>query len=123
MSLIVNNKCLFYSLFLGLQRYNILFYSTKICIDFLNIDFCVGHPVWCSTIRQDPRRSLPSGLCRGHTQHQAEIDAIINNPAPPDFENTIVAYDQAGALMSKYQPGIWWLAWCRNQSPLAGNCP
>jgi peptidyl-dipeptidase Dcp len=34
-------------------------------------------------------------------QHKAEIDAIINNPEEPTFENTIVAYDQAGELMSK----------------------
>jgi peptidyl-dipeptidase Dcp len=37
-------------------------------------------------------------------QHQADIDAIINNPATPDFENTIVAYDQAGALMRRISP-------------------
>ncbi len=34
-------------------------------------------------------------------QHKEEIDAIINNTEAPDFENTIVAYDNAGALMSK----------------------
>jgi peptidyl-dipeptidase Dcp len=37
----------------------------------------------------------------GIRQHQAEIDAIINNTEEPDFENTIVAYDQAGELLSK----------------------
>ena len=34
-------------------------------------------------------------------QHKAEIDAIINDPDAPTFENTIVAYDQSGELMSK----------------------
>jgi len=34
-------------------------------------------------------------------QHKAEIEAIINIPEEPTFENTIVAYDQAGELMSK----------------------
>jgi peptidyl-dipeptidase Dcp len=34
-------------------------------------------------------------------QHKAEIDAIIANTDEPTFENTIVAYDQAGELMSK----------------------
>jgi peptidyl-dipeptidase Dcp len=34
-------------------------------------------------------------------QHKAEIDAIINNPATPDFDNTIVAYDNAGELLSR----------------------
>jgi peptidyl-dipeptidase Dcp len=30
----------------------------------------------------------------------AEIDAIVNNPAEPDFKNTILAYDTAGDLLS-----------------------
>ena len=34
-------------------------------------------------------------------EHNKEIDAIINNPAAPDFENTIVALDNAGGLFSR----------------------
>jgi peptidyl-dipeptidase Dcp len=34
-------------------------------------------------------------------QHKAEIEGIINNNATPDFENTIVAYDNAGALLGR----------------------
>lgn len=34
-------------------------------------------------------------------QHKAEIEAIINNPEAPTFENTILAFDKAGSLMSK----------------------
>ena len=34
-------------------------------------------------------------------QHKIEIEAIINNPESPDFENTIVAYDNAGELLSR----------------------
>ena len=30
----------------------------------------------------------------------AEIDAIVNNPAAPDFKNTILAYDTAGDQLS-----------------------
>ena len=37
-------------------------------------------------------------------QHNAEIDAIVNSKKKPTFENTIVAYDKAGALMSKVRP-------------------
>lgn len=32
--------------------------------------------------------------------HKAEIEAIVNNPEVPDFENTIEAYDNAGELLS-----------------------
>jgi len=34
-------------------------------------------------------------------QHKEEIDAIINNPEEPSFENTIVAYDQAGSMLRR----------------------
>ncbi len=33
--------------------------------------------------------------------HNQEIDAIVNNPEAPDFENTILALDNAGSLLSK----------------------
>ncbi|MDP2424554.1 MAG: M3 family metallopeptidase [Bacteroidales bacterium] len=38
------------------------------------------------------------------TQNKAEINAIINNPEPPDFINTIVAFGNAGILMRKVSP-------------------
>lgn len=37
----------------------------------------------------------------GMKQHNAEIDAIINNPEEPNFENTIVALDTCGRLLDK----------------------
>jgi peptidyl-dipeptidase Dcp len=37
----------------------------------------------------------------GIRQHRADIDEIINNTEAPTFENTIVAYDNAGALLRK----------------------
>jgi peptidyl-dipeptidase Dcp len=40
----------------------------------------------------------------GIRQHKEEIEAIINNPDEPDFENTIAAYDDAGALLRKISP-------------------
>ncbi len=35
------------------------------------------------------------------SQHKAEIEAIVENPEAPDFENTIVAYDDAGELLTR----------------------
>lgn len=32
--------------------------------------------------------------------HKAEIETIVNNSAPPDFENTIVAFDRSGELLN-----------------------
>jgi peptidyl-dipeptidase Dcp len=37
----------------------------------------------------------------GMKQNTKEIDAIINNPKAPTFENTIVALEDAGKLLSK----------------------
>ncbi|TVQ20122.1 MAG: M3 family peptidase [Bacteroidetes bacterium] len=37
-------------------------------------------------------------------QHQAEIDAIVDNAEAPTFENTIAAYDQAGSMLRRISP-------------------
>ena len=37
----------------------------------------------------------------GMKEEDAEIDAIINNPAEPDFENTIAALDKTGKLLGR----------------------
>lgn len=36
-------------------------------------------------------------------QEETEIQAIINNPEAPDFENTIVALDRSGSLLEKVE--------------------
>ncbi len=37
----------------------------------------------------------------GMAEHRAEVDAIIGNPEPPTFENTIVALELAGQLLNR----------------------
>ena len=37
----------------------------------------------------------------GIAEQNADIQAIIDNPEAPDFENTIAALDRSGALLSK----------------------
>ena len=37
-------------------------------------------------------------------QHQAEINAIVDNAEAPTFENTITAYDQAGSMLRRISP-------------------
>lgn len=39
-------------------------------------------------------------ILEGIAKHQAEIDAIANNPQPATFENTILAMENAGELLS-----------------------
>jgi len=41
---------------------------------------------------------------KGIKEQQAEVDAIVNNQAIPTFENTIVAYEKSGELLSKVSP-------------------
>ncbi len=47
-----------------------------------------------------PEHYMPAFI-EAMAAEKAEIDAIVNNPEAPTFENTIVAYDNTGALLSK----------------------
>jgi peptidyl-dipeptidase Dcp len=40
-------------------------------------------------------------MLEGMEQQRAEIDAIVNNPEPPSFENTIEAMETSGELLTK----------------------
>ena len=37
---------------------------------------------------------------RAIAEHNAEIEAIVNNPDAPTFENTLLAYDRSGVMLS-----------------------
>ena len=37
----------------------------------------------------------------GMTQQDAEVDTIANNPEPPTFDNTIVAFERSGQLLTR----------------------
>src|ERR1041385_7220355 len=41
------------------------------------------------------------GFEEGMKQQLAEIDTIANNPAPPTFENTIVAMEKSGRMLDR----------------------
>jgi peptidyl-dipeptidase Dcp len=47
-----------------------------------------------------PEHYMPAYI-KAMEVHSAEIDAITSNPEPATFENTIVAYDEAGELLSR----------------------
>jgi peptidyl-dipeptidase Dcp len=49
-----------------------------------------------------PEHFLPA-IKEGISQNRREIDAIVNNPQPPTFANTIEALEDAGELLSKVQ--------------------
>lgn len=42
-----------------------------------------------------------SAIKQGIEEQKAEIDAIVNNPKAPTFENTLVALDKAGASLTR----------------------
>lgn len=46
----------------------------------------------------------------GMQQHKADIDAIVENTEAPNFENTIVALDRSGKLLSKVNPVFYGLS-------------
>ncbi|MDD8032160.1 MAG: hypothetical protein PHQ25_09265, partial [Acidobacteriota bacterium] len=43
---------------------------------------------------------LPA-IQKGIELEQAEIEAIVNNPQPPTFENTILAFDRTGKFLGR----------------------
>lgn len=43
---------------------------------------------------------LPAFM-EGIARHNAEIDSIVNNSATPDFENSILAFDKSGKLLTR----------------------
>ncbi|HEY4934127.1 MAG TPA: peptidyl-dipeptidase Dcp [Terriglobales bacterium] len=43
----------------------------------------------------------------GMAEERKEIDAIANNPAPPTFENTIVAMEKSGQLLQRVQAAFF----------------
>lgn len=38
---------------------------------------------------------------RAFAEHRTEIEAIANDPAPPTFDNTILAYEKAGSMLQR----------------------
>ncbi|MBQ5438437.1 MAG: peptidase M3, partial [Bacteroidales bacterium] len=46
------------------------------------------------------------GMLKGMEQHKQEIQAIVDNPEEPNFENVIVALEKSGKLMSKTS-SVW----------------
>ncbi|MDF2179355.1 M3 family metallopeptidase [Aliiglaciecola sp. CAU 1673] len=52
---------------------------------------------------------VKQALNEGMAQQLAELDAIANNPAAPNFENTIVAYEKTGKTLDRVFTyyGIW----------------
>jgi peptidyl-dipeptidase Dcp len=53
--------------------------------------------------------ALEPAVLRGIELHLAELDAIASDPAPPTFENTIVAMERAGRAIDRVQTyaSIW----------------
>ena len=47
---------------------------------------------------------------RAFGEHAAEIERIASNPAAPDFDNTIAAFDRSGRLLARIAPLFFNLA-------------
>ena len=50
----------------------------------------------------------------GMERQKAEIDAIVNNPEAPTFENTVLAYEYSGELLKEVSAVFFNLAECEN---------
>ena len=54
----------------------------------------------------------------GIRQQKAEIDAIVNNPEAPTFENTILAYEYSGQLLREVGSIFFNLSECENNEEM-----
>ena len=54
----------------------------------------------------------------GIRQQKAEIDAIVNNPEAPTFENTILAYEYSGQLLREVSSIFFNLSECENSEEM-----
>src|SRR4051812_49695831 len=55
-----------------------------------------------------PEHFMPA-FEQAFADHAAEIAAITNDPAAPDFDNTITALERSGKLLSKVSAGFFGL--------------
>ncbi len=55
---------------------------------------------------------------RGIEQQAKEIEAIVNNPEEPTFENTIVAFDNSGAILSRVSRVFYGLKGAENNDEI-----
>ena len=54
----------------------------------------------------------------GIARQKAEIDAIVNNPEAPTFENTILAYEYSGQLLNEVASVFFNLSECENSDEM-----
>lgn len=60
---------------------------------------------------------MPAFL-EGMERQKAEIDAIVNNPEAPTFENTILAYEYSGQLLKEVGSVFFNLSECENNDEM-----
>ncbi len=54
----------------------------------------------------------------GMTRQKAEIDAIVNNPDAPTFENTVLAFEYSGQLLDEVSSVFFNLSECENNDEM-----
>ena len=59
-----------------------------------------------------------SAFSEGIARQKAEIDAIVNNPDNPTFDNTILAYEYSGQLLNEVSSVFFNLTSCENSPEL-----
>ncbi len=63
--------------------------------------FGPGNPFYAPIFDKIEDSDYQPAIDAGMAQQLQEVEAIANNPAPPTFENTIVALEQSGQLLNR----------------------
>jgi peptidyl-dipeptidase Dcp len=77
-----------------------------------------GTPFETADFSKIKNEDFKPAFTRGMELHNQEIDAIVNNTAAPDFENTIVALDRSGDLLTLVSGVFFNLTSCNTNEEL-----
>ena len=85
--------------------------SEKGAIFLTDFDTPFGVPPFDKITTDDYEPAFEAGM----KQQSEEVDSIANNPEAPTFENTVVALDNSGAILSRVSSVFFRIARHRQQ--------
>jgi len=98
----INSFCLFWLFLSGLIIFSSAPAINRTSQEEMNPFFApYGTPFETPPFDRIKNEHFLPAIKRGIELHQAEIEAIVNNPKPPTFENTILAFDRSGQALSR----------------------
>ena len=83
-------------------------------IFYTEFDTLFGTPPFDEITNEDFKPAFERGI----EQQTKEIEAIVNNPEEPTFENTIVAFDNSGSILTRVSRVFYGLKGAENNDKI-----